>query len=97
MFNEFFVVFTHVQEDLTQLPPRRQVTVLKELNDITFYVCKGVTMPTNKRCLIWLTQAGCNYNVLMCMSPLIAGTGRRAYLLHAGFALRDSRCPCIHW
>jgi len=47
MFNEFFVVFTHVQEDLTQLPPRRQVTVLKELNDITFYVCKGVTMPTN--------------------------------------------------
>ena len=37
-------------------------------------------------------QAGYNYNVLIYISPLIAGTNRKAYLLHANFALKDSRC-----
>jgi len=40
-----------------------------------------------------LTQAGYNYNVLIYISPLIAGTNRKAYLLHASFALKDSHCP----
>ena len=35
---------------------------------------------------------GYNYNVLIYISPLIAGTNRKAYLLHASFALKDSHC-----
>jgi len=32
--------------------------------------------------------------VLIYISPLIAGTNRKTYLLHASFALKDSRCRC---
>ena len=38
-------------------------------------------------------QADYNYNVLIYVSPLIAGTNRKAYLLHVSFALKDSHCP----
>ena len=52
--------------------------------------CKGVRCPP----IFSLSNliAGYNYNVLIYISPLIAGTNRKAYLLHASFALKDSCC-----
>jgi len=55
--------------------------------------CKGVRCPpifslSNLINAGWLVRMCINIHI----APLIAGTNRKAYLLHASFALKDSHC-----
>ena len=59
---------------------------------ISRHKCKGVRCPpifslSNLINAGWLLES-----VLIYIYPLIAGTNRKAYLLHASFALKDSHC-----
>ena len=56
--------------------------------------CKGVRCPaifslSNLINAGWLVRKCVN---IYTIHPLIAGTNRKAYLLHASFALKDSHC-----
>jgi len=56
--------------------------------------CKGVRCPpifslSNLINVGWLVRKCVDIYI----HPLIAGTNRKAYLLHASFALKDSHCP----
>jgi len=54
--------------------------------------CKDVTMPTNIFIVSNLVSAALLVRMCINTDPLIAGTNRKAYLLHTSFALKDSYC-----